>query len=438
MPVVARQSCPNCGQVHDVSVYVSGQRVLCRCGLHFVVSRSEVRRAAGSPSGVGGRAAGLKLSSADAPPSPAPAPASGGARDAEGATRLAAPPLVPGYELVELIGRGGMGEVYKARQLSLGRTVAVKVLSRDLAGEPELVQRFAKEAAALAALSHKGIVQIIDRGAPEPGGALFYAMELCEGVSLRELLGGGPLPLPKAAAILGQVARAMGYAHSRGVVHRDLKPENILVDAEGSAKVVDFGLAGVRSDRPELALTRPATTMGTAHYMAPEQLRDARAADARADVYSLGVMLYECLTGEVPAGRFQLPSERVPGLSPRLDPVIAKALSQDPGERYPEWRRDGAGHGGAGGPEGARARQGRCGSGRGDGQGADLRRRAGVGGRRAGRRAGAEGRGALRRGAFRPQRPGEGAVKRRPPGQLKAPARCSGCTETGCRDRSGP
>lgn len=341
MPVAARQSCPNCGQEHDVSVYVSGQRVLCRCGLHFAVSRSDVRRAS-APSSAGGRAAGLKLSAA-APPqaggpalAPATAPASGGAKDADGATKLAAPPQISGYEILELIGRGGMGEVYKARQLSLGRAVAVKVLSRELAGEPELVQRFAKEAAALAALSHPGIVQIIDRGPQESGGAVFYAMELCEGVSLRELLVRGPLPLPKAADILGQVARAMAHAHSRGVVHRDLKPENILVDGAGAAKVVDFGLAGVRSDRPELALTRPATAMGTAHYMAPEQLRDARAADARADVYSLGVMLYECLTGEVPAGRFQLPSERVQGLSPRLDPVVAKALSQDPAERYPD------------------------------------------------------------------------------------------------------
>jgi serine/threonine protein kinase len=324
--VAPRQSCPNCGRVHDVSVYVSGQRLLCPCGLHFVVSRSDVRRGPGAAASADGRAARL----------PSPRIGGGRAPEAEGATRLAAPPRISGYELLELIGRGGMGEVYRARQLSLGREVAVKVLAGELAGDPELVRRFAKEAAALAALAHPGIVQVIDRGPSAPEGLVFYAMELCEGESLREMLGRGPLALPKAAALVGQVAEAMGHAHARGVVHRDLKPENVLVDAAGRAKVVDFGLAGVRSERPELALTRPATAMGTAHYMAPEQLRDARGVDARADVYSLGVMLYECLTGELPAGRFQLPSGRVPGLSSRLDAVAAKALAQDPGERYPD------------------------------------------------------------------------------------------------------
>jgi hypothetical protein len=330
-----RQRCPNCGHNHDVSVYVTGQRLLCRCGLHFVVSRSDVRGATSSAS-AGGASAHLKRTSLapEAPPAPTPLLPELGGAGAASVTKVARALRVPGYELLHLIGRGGMGEVWKAHQRSLGRAVAVKVLAPELAADPEFIKRFEKEAAALAALSHPGIVQIIDRGTCEPEGTFFFAMELCEGESLRDLIG-RKLEPRRSVEILAQVARAIGYAHERGVVHRDLKPENVLVDAAGTAKVVDFGLAGLRQGPPELNLTRASVAMGTLHYMAPEQRRDARAADERADVFSLGVMLYECLTGEVPAGRFRPASERVPGLDRRLDKILGKALSQEPEARYP-------------------------------------------------------------------------------------------------------
>lgn len=325
------QTCPNCGAAHDVSVYVSGQRMLCRCGIRFEVVRADTSGV--SPTG----ADRGRHSSVPARGDPARLSAADGAAAAKtpagpDSTFVAKPVSVPGYELVELLGRGGMGEVWRARQTSLGREVAVKILSRDLASDPTFVARFEKEAAALAALSHPNIVQIIDRGVGD--GVYFFAMELVEGISLREQMGGGRLSPSEALRIVAQVCRAIDYAHDRGVVHRDLKPENILLDPAGNVKVADFGLAGVAAAGGRLDVTRSATAMGTLHYMAPEQRRDARSVDGRADVYSLGVVLYELLTGEVPLGRFKLPSERVAGLDRRLDAIVARALEPDPAGRY--------------------------------------------------------------------------------------------------------
>ncbi len=350
MPEQARQSCPNCGAVHDVSVYVSGQRLRCRCGLHFAVERADVRRSIVSGPG--------RAASVAAPPGPpvptrvdrterlekpGPPVASGASisreapRDGEeelAPTAVARSIQLPGYELVEVLGKGGMGEVWRARQLSLGRTVAIKLLNPDLAKDPDFVRRFEKETAALAALSHPNIVAIIDRGTADAGQLRYFAMEHVEGASLRETVEKGRRPPAEVLGLVIQVAKAIDYAHRRGVIHRDLKPENILVDAAGQAKVVDFGLAGLRGDE-QLNLTRAATAMGTLHYMAPEQRRDARSVDERADLYSLGVILYELLVGEVPAGRFRLPSERVAGLDERIDRVVAKALESEPAARYP-------------------------------------------------------------------------------------------------------
>ncbi|HCF61277.1 MAG TPA: protein kinase [Myxococcales bacterium] len=239
---------------------------------------------------------------------------------------------IPGYELLELLGRGGMGEVWKARQVSLGRLVAIKALSSELARYEDFVRRFEKEAAALASLSHPGIVQIIDRGVCEQGQTWFFVMELCEGEGLRERMN-GPVAPREAARLLAQLCRAIDYAHQRGVIHRDLKPENILVDAGGQAKIVDFGLAGMPSDTRR-NLTQAAVAMGTLHYMAPEQRSDARSADERADLFALGVILYEMLVGEVPVGRFKLPAERCPGLDARFDRIVARALEPEPEARY--------------------------------------------------------------------------------------------------------
>ncbi|MBI5547672.1 MAG: serine/threonine protein kinase, partial [Deltaproteobacteria bacterium] len=353
----ARQKCPNCERTHDVSVYVTGQRLRCTCGIHFEVRRPDVRptlpptgsrvsaRGGSNALGSGSEPTALRpsLEPVPAPTEPAPPPPAadptrpdrGGSSNALAPTAVVKRAEVPGYELVELLGKGGMGEVWKARQLSLGRTVALKLLAPELAADPEFVQRFEKEASALAALSHPHIVQIIDRGGDRASGTFFFAMELVEGASLRERMSSRPLSLDERLRIVVQIGDAIGYAHQKGVIHRDLKPENILVDTAGAAKVVDFGLAGMRrTDQASLALTRAATAMGTLHYMAPEQRRDARSVDERADVYSLGVILYELLTGDVPQGRFRLPSQKTPGLDIRLDKIVSKALEAEPDARY--------------------------------------------------------------------------------------------------------
>jgi serine/threonine protein kinase len=239
---------------------------------------------------------------------------------------------LPGYELLEVLGRGGMGEVWLARQQSLARTVAVKLLPPRLAKDPEFVARFEKEATALAALSHPNIIQIIDRGVA--GDHYFFVMEYVDGRSLRDVMGVGRMAAPQGLRLLIQVARAIEYAHDKGIIHRDLKPENILVDGRNHAKVADFGLAGIRRPDSHLNLTATSVAMGTLNYMAPEQRRDAKNVDGRADLFSLGVMLYEVLTGELPVGRFKLPSERVPGLDPRVDEVVAKLLENEPEARY--------------------------------------------------------------------------------------------------------
>ncbi len=320
MPIVQR--CPNCHAPHDVSVHVTGQRIPCRrCGLRFEVVRSDVSvlrapRSTGEPS-----------------PPPSPRPAAPG--DALAGTLPGSPPAtplrIPGYELTAVLGRGGMGEVWRARQLSLGRAVAVKTLAAHLADEPDFVRRFDKEAVALAALSHPHVVSIFDRGAA--GGLYYLVMELIEGPSLRERTG-KPIAAPAAFGLVAQVLSALDYAHRRGVVHRDLKPENILLASGDHAKVADFGLAAILGRGSNLHVTRPAVAMGTPSYMAPEQRRDARSVDGRADLYSVAVILYELLVGELPAGRFVLPSTRNDGVGPRLDAVLEKALDADPARRY--------------------------------------------------------------------------------------------------------
>nr|WP_044283820.1 serine/threonine-protein kinase [Myxococcus stipitatus] len=239
---------------------------------------------------------------------------------------------LPGFELQEMLGRGGMGEVWLARQTSLGRTVAVKLLPPKLAKDPEFVARFEKEATALAALNHPNIVQIIDRGVA--GEHYYFVMEFVEGRSLREAISASALTPQQGLKLLLQAARAIECAHDKDIIHRDLKPENILLDGRGNVKVADFGLAGIRQSESRLQLTATAVAMGTLNYMAPEQRRDAKNVDGRADLFSLGVVLYEVLTGELPLGRFKLPSQRVPGLDPRVDLVVERLLETDPEARY--------------------------------------------------------------------------------------------------------
>lgn len=246
-------------------------------------------------------------------------------------------PEIPGYKLIGLTGKGAMGRVYQGEHLASGRTVAVKILTPELAARLDFVRRFEREAEALRKVSHAGVVSIIESG--ESGGEHFLAMGFVDGPSLRRLLRRGKLEPLRAIRFTRQIVRALGAAHMRGVIHRDLKPENILVESVDERErlvVVDFGLAGIlhEDEDPHPNLTRSRVTMGTVNYMAPEQRVDAKRVDQRADLYACGVMLYEFLTGDLPLGRFQLPAEKGLAVPAAIDDVIARALARKPEERY--------------------------------------------------------------------------------------------------------
>ncbi len=245
--------------------------------------------------------------------------------------------LVPGYCLEELIARGGMGDVYRGIQLSLGRRVAIKLLPEKLAREEAFVARFEKEAAALASLSHPNIVSIVDKG--HAASTYYLVMEYVDGPSLREVATSKALEPTELLRILLQVARAIDYAHGRGIIHRDLKPENVIFDEQAGSipKVSDFGLASFLNGEAagRFAMTDTNIAMGTVAYMAPEQCADARMVDGRADVYSMGVMLYELLVGDLPRGHFDPPSTRRPGVPREVDAIVARCLKPDPEDRYP-------------------------------------------------------------------------------------------------------
>ena len=250
-------------------------------------------------------------------------------------SRTHAPDLIPGYRLESLVGAGGMGEVHKAIQLSLGRTVAVKLLNQQLALDESFVARFQKEAAALATLHHPNIVSIVDKGST--ASTYYLVMEFVDGPSLRERMRAPQEDYQETLRVMLQICRAIEYAHGRGVIHRDLKPENILFDEQAGdiPKVTDFGLASFMEDTStRFALTGTHMAMGTLSYMAPEQRVDAKTADGRADSFALGLILYEMLVGELPAGSFEAPSRRKPKLDSRLDGIIARCLKQQPSDRY--------------------------------------------------------------------------------------------------------
>ena len=240
--------------------------------------------------------------------------------------------LFPQFEILELLGKGGMGAVYKAKQTSLDRYVALKILPAEAAEDPAFGERFQREARALAQLSHPNIVGVHDFG--QAGAYAYLVMEFVDGANLRQLQRAGHLSPQEALAIVPQICEALQFAHDRGIVHRDIKPENILIDTQGRVKIADFGLAKMmrlEAGAPDLTLTRHA--IGTPQYMAPEQIEKPETVDHRADIYSLGVVFYEMLTGELPIGRFSSPSQRVE-VDVRLDEVVLKALEKDPSLRY--------------------------------------------------------------------------------------------------------
>lgn len=252
-------------------------------------------------------------------------------------------PEFPALELFELLGRGGMGAVYRARQRDLDRIVALKILRPGLDADPGFAERFTREARALAGLNHSGIVTLYEFGRTASG-RYFILMEFVDGVNLRQLLAAGRLAPREALAIVPPLCDALQYAHDRGLVHRDIKPENILLDRLGRVKIADFGIArlapfsgrGGEANRAfdVAGLTLAGELVGTPPYMAPEQRNPSAAVDHRADLYALGVVFYQMLTGETPGpGPLTSPSRRVQ-LDVRLDEIVLRALETDPARRY--------------------------------------------------------------------------------------------------------
>ena len=238
----------------------------------------------------------------------------------------------PQLEVLELLGVGGMGAVYKARQPGLDRFVAIKIMSPEVSHDPAFAERFSREARALARLSHPNIVSVFDFGKTE--GLYYFVMDYVDGLNLRQAIRAGQLSPTDALAIVSQVCEALQFAHDEGVVHRDIKPENILIDKKGRVKIADFGLAKlVGQDAGDHVLTGTHQVMGTVRYMAPEQMEGSHEVDHRADIYSLGVVFYELLTGELPLGRFAPPSKKVQ-IDVRLDEVVLRALEKEPELRY--------------------------------------------------------------------------------------------------------
>ena len=254
--------------------------------------------------------------------------------------------LFPQLEILGFIGQGGMGAVYKARQKALDRVVALKILPPGIGKDATFAERFTREAKALAKLNHTGIVTLYEFG--QADGLFFFLMEFVDGMNLRHLMEVERISAREALAIVPQICDALQYAHDQGIVHRDIKPENILLNRQGRVKVADFGLAKlVGTDAgamptPALSpgggeggtvLTEAGKVMGTPSYMAPEQSEHPSEVDHRADIYALGVVFYQMLTGELPGRPLQPPSSKVQ-IDVRLDEIVLRALEKKPELRY--------------------------------------------------------------------------------------------------------
>jgi len=240
--------------------------------------------------------------------------------------------LFPQLQIIALLGKGGMGAVYQARQPALDRLVALKILPAQTAAGPGFVERFNREARALARLNHPNIVAVYEFG--QVNGLSFFVMEYVDGLNLREVERAGKLSAREALQIVPQICEALQYAHDEGIVHRDIKPENILLDKKGRVKIADFGIAKILGGTAETELTQTQSVVGTPHYMAPEQMEKPTSVDHRADIFSLGVVFYEMLTSELPLGKFAPPSSRKIEVDVRLDDVVLRALEKDPELRY--------------------------------------------------------------------------------------------------------
>ena len=269
------------------------------------------------PNAPGGFCPACVLRDADEPPpSGRPAPSL-----AEVATAF------PQFEILSLIGQGGMGSVFKVRQPGLDRVVALKILCPEPGRDPAFAERFAREARVLAKLNHPNIVTVFEHG--ETGGFFYLLMEYVDGVNLRQAMRAGRFTPEQALAVVPGICDALQAAHAQGIWHRDIKPENILLDAQGAVKIVDFGIARLVGDPArDFTLTRTGAALGSAPYMAPEQHEKPHEVDHRADIYSLGVVIYEMLTGELPLGRFPAPSQRA-AVSTRIDEIVFQTLEKE-------------------------------------------------------------------------------------------------------------
>jgi serine/threonine protein kinase len=252
---------------------------------------------------------------------------------------------IPGYKLLDRLGRGSMGTVYRARQLNLDRIVAIKILARFLSENQNFVRRFMKEARVIGKLNHPNIVQGFDAG--EVDGTYYFAMEYCPGPTLLRILQrGGALDQDRALHIITQIARALDHAHGQGLVHRDVKPDNIMIAELGVAKLCDLGLA--KDVSRASGSTEKGVTIGTPNYISPEQARGEDEIDIRSDIYSLGATLYHAVTGIPPFDGPnptvimvkhvneppRRPTEIVPGLDPEIERILLRALAKAPADRY--------------------------------------------------------------------------------------------------------
>lgn len=235
------------------------------------------------------------------------------------------------YHVERFLGQGGMGAVYKGTQVRLKRPVAIKIMRRDLGKDYDFEARFEREAQAMAKLNHPNIVSVIDFGEAGPD-YLYIVMELIDGADLMDVIRGGQMTQEMALSLLPQICDALQFAHDHGIVHRDIKPSNIMLTRDGRVKMCDFGLAK-RYDVESSFRTQTGTGMGTPDYAAPEQFNPKAHIDHRADIYALGVMIYQMITGQLPRGVWKPPSQRAQ-IAPQWDDIVSRAMQSDPGERY--------------------------------------------------------------------------------------------------------
>jgi serine/threonine protein kinase len=235
------------------------------------------------------------------------------------------------FVLTAKIGQGGIAEIYKGFQESLGRDVAIKILSTKLTSNPDIVRRFERESMVIAKLNHPNIVHVIDRGVA--GGRYYFIMEYIDGTSMREVIDSPKIPLATKLEMVAEVCKALDYAHKNGVIHRDIKPANILIDRQGNPRVADFGIAQIIGV-PDQEMTGSDVVMGTLSYMSPEQKVSSTNVDQTTDIYAVGVIVYEILVGKKPLGHFKLPSEIDGTIDPQFDQIVQKCLAQEAKDRY--------------------------------------------------------------------------------------------------------